>query len=87
MQVTLYFPSSVSDMMSQRPKLPTVLWFRRAAAAAGDPSAAALAFAAKGYIVAMPELCGFGLSLTRPTLHQPDPTHAYAKWRWHHAQR
>eukprot|EP00039_Didymoeca_costata_P002094 m.57479 g.57479 ORF g.57479 m.57479 type:complete len:914 (+) comp11111_c0_seq1:86-2827(+) len=58
--VTLYFPASVSDMMTPRPAMKTVVMYTASAAQPSNPSVEVLQFVGNGYLVAVVELCGFG---------------------------
>lgn len=58
--VTLYFPATVVDMMTPRPKMAAIVWYSKQIAAPGSPPVAATQWAAQGYVFASVELCGFG---------------------------
>jgi hypothetical protein len=58
---TLFFPSSVVDTSSPRTPMPVVVWYRGGNATAPEhPPPLAVNLTSRGYVVALPELCGFG---------------------------
>eukprot|EP00041_Stephanoeca_diplocostata_P034184 m.1149850 g.1149850 ORF g.1149850 m.1149850 type:complete len:945 (-) comp24476_c0_seq75:328-3162(-) len=60
--VTLFFPATVSDLMTPRQPMDAVVWYQTATVSASAPPAAAVNLTAQGYIAVFAELCGFGES-------------------------
>lgn len=55
--VTLFFPPSVTDIMTKRKAMPAVVWYQKDTIAADAPPIAALNLSANNHIVIFPELC------------------------------
>ena len=58
--VTLFFPPSIVDTTTPRKPMPAVVWYQKEEISASAPPAGVSNLTSQGYVVAFPELCGFG---------------------------